>query len=419
MAATVWNSGDAATALNASAEFTAADGWETLYFDFSMFNADVVYNRFKLVFDQGGTGASTWHWDNVRVSQPPPGTAPPYGNTAVYVRGGFNGWGTDNAMTYRGAGVYALDVALEPAADGSHPFKVASEDWAAVNLGAGAADDAAVVVDAMRELAGGGDNLALAVAESGNYRFHLDASDAAAPTLIVIDLDAAPYGYGAAQSTIHARGTFNGWSTDNPLHYVGGGTYQGVVAIEETGGAQFKVASEDWDTVNLGAADAGAATVTPGAPFAGLAQGGDNLTLAAESAGEYLLTLDAGADADAPVLHVTPLRPFGATPVFLRGAMNGWGTDDALVFKGAARHAAVVELAAGAYEFKVASEDWATVNMGAAEGEANAVALGTAFTGLTQGGGNLTIEITEEGSYRFLLDGGRNIPPALTVRLAD
>ena len=419
VAATVWNSGDAATALNASAMFTAADGWETLYFDFSMFNADVVYNRFKLVFDQGGTGASTWHWDNVRVSQPPPGTAPPYGNTTVYVRGGFNGWGTDNAMTYRGAGVYALDVALEPAAEGSHSFKVASEDWAAVNLGAGAADDAAVVVDAMRELAGGGDNLALAVAESGNYRFHLDASDAAAPTLIVIDLDAAPYGYGAAQSTIHARGAFNGWSTDNPLHYVGGGTYQGVVAIEETGGAQFKVASEDWDTVNLGAADADAATVTPGAPFAGLAQGGDNLTLAGESAGEYLLTLDAGADADAPVLHVTPLRPFGATPVFLRGAMNGWGTDDALVFKGAARHAAVVELAAGAYEFKVASEDWATVNMGAAEGEANAVALGTAFTGLTQGGGNLTIEIAEEGRYRFLLDGGRNIPPALTVRLAD
>ena len=242
VSATVWNSDDAATAMTATAEFTAADGWETLHFDFSMFNPDVVYNRFKFVFDAAGV----WRWDNVRVSKAPPGTAPPYGNTTVFVRGGFNGWGTDNAMTYRGNGVYALDIAVAPAADGPHQFKVASEDWATVNLGAANADDANVVVDAMREIVGDGDNLLLAVDEEGNYRFHLDANDSEAPTLIVVDLDAAPYGYGTEQSTIHARGGFNGWSTDNPLHYVGGGTYQGVVAIEEAGEVQFKVASEDW-----------------------------------------------------------------------------------------------------------------------------------------------------------------------------
>ena len=419
VSATVWNSDDAATAMTATAEFTAADGWETLHFDFSMFNPDVVYNRFKFVFDAAGV----WRWDNVRVSKAPPGTAPPYGNTTVFVRGGFNGWGTDNAMTYRGNGVYALDIAVAPAADGAHQFKVASEDWATVNLGAANADDANVVVDAMREIVGDGDNLLLAVDEEGNYRFHLDANDSEAPTLIVVDLDAAPYGYGTEQSTIHARGGFNGWSTDNPLHYVGGGTYQGVVAIEEAGEVQFKVASEDWGTVNLGAADAGAATVTPGTPFAGFALGGDNLTLAVESAGEYLftVTVDANVTAgtDAPTLHVTPLRPFGATTVFLRGGMNGWGTDDPLVFKGAARHARTVELAVGAHEFKVASEDWATVNMGAAEGESNVVVVGTAYSTLAPDGGNLTIDIAEEGAYLFEVDGTQAIPPTLTVRPAN
>ena len=420
VAATVWNADDPATALAATAEFTAAEGWETLYFDFSMFNADVVYNRFKLVFDHGASGqSSVWRWDNVRVSAAPAGTAPPYGNTTVFARGGFNGWGTDNAMAYEGSGVYEVDIALEPAAEGAHQFKVASEDWATVNLGTSNPDNAAVVVDAIRDLAPGGDNLMLTVAEAGTFHFHLDANDTAAPTLIVSDLTAAPYGHGTEQSDIHVRGTFNGWSTDNRLHYLGGGKYEAVVAIEETAGVLFKVASEDWATVNIGAADAGAAAVTPGTPFTGLAAGGDNLALNVEEPGEYLFTVDASASADAPTLHVTPFLPFGRTPVFVRGAMNGWGTDDALVFKGAAHHTAIVQLAAGSYEFKVASEDWATVNMGAAEGESNVVSVGAAFTGLTQGGGNLAIEIAEEGTYRFELDGRQTIPPTLTVRLAD
>ena len=418
--ATVWNADDATTALAATAEFTAADGWETLYFDFSMFNADTVYNRFKLVFDHGATGqGSVWRWDNVRVSKPPPGTAPPYGNTTVFVRGGFNGWGTEGAMVYEGNGVYALSLALEPGADGPHPFKVASEDWATVNLGTGSPENAAVVVDAIRDLAPGGDNLMLTVAEAATFRFHLDASDTAAPTLIVSDLSAAPFGHGTEQSDIHARGTFNGWSTDNPLRYVGGGKYEGAVAIEDAAGVSFKVASEDWDTVNLGAADAGAAAVTPGMPFTGLAAGGDNLTLDIGEAGIYLFTVDASQGTDAPTLHVAPFMPFGATPVFLRGGMNEWGTADALVFKGAAHHTAIVQLAAGAYEFKVASEDWATVNMGAAEGESNVVTVGEAFTGLVQGGGNLTIDIAEEGTYRIDLDGRQTIPPTLMVRAAD
>ena len=141
------------------------------------------------------------------------------------------------------------------------------------------------------------------------------------------------------------------------------------------------------------------------------------------SAGEYLftVTVDANVTAgtDAPTLHVTPLRPFGATAVFLRGGMNGWGTDDPLVFKGAARHARTVELAVGAHEFKVASEDWATVNMGAAEGESNVVVVGTAYSTLAPDGGNLTIDIAEEGAYLFEVDGTQAIPPTLTVRPAN
>lgn len=46
----------------------------------------------------------------------------------IYVRGGFNGWGTDHKLVHLGAGVYQVDVELPP---GYHPFKVGRADWSA------------------------------------------------------------------------------------------------------------------------------------------------------------------------------------------------------------------------------------------------------------------------------------------------
>ena len=46
----------------------------------------------------------------------------------IYVRGGFNGWGTDHKLAHLGAGIYQVEVELPP---GYHPFKVGRADWSA------------------------------------------------------------------------------------------------------------------------------------------------------------------------------------------------------------------------------------------------------------------------------------------------
>ena len=412
VALTVADSGGSAT-LTATAEHGGSGAWETLYFDLSALDDSARYDTLMLVFDQGVAGdGRTWHWDDVRLSAAPPGTAPPFGNATVYARGLAGDWGTTNPMTFIGNGVYQLDIALAPHADGSHPFKIASEDWATVNFGAPNADDTSVTLNDEIVLASPGENFAFAVEADGNFRFRLDASDTAAPVLKVIDLATAPFG----ETVIFARGAFNEWGTGNPLHYVGAGVYQGVVTVDEAGEPAFKVASEDWSTVNLGAADASAATVAIGVGYSGFLGGSnDNLTLAATEANAYLFTLDA-AMSDAPTLWAAPFRPFGNTEVFVRGGMNGWGTTHPLVFKGAAGYAVMVELDAQSYEFKVASEDWATVNLGAEDETMRDVVVGTPFTGLVENGQtNLLLEVDAAGVYRFRLDGSRRVPPIITV----
>ena len=43
----------------------------------------------------------------------------------LFIRGAFNGWGLDNAMVYKGKGVYEADILISP---GNHAFKVDSKD---------------------------------------------------------------------------------------------------------------------------------------------------------------------------------------------------------------------------------------------------------------------------------------------------
>ncbi|MYA17054.1 MAG: hypothetical protein F4Z28_09940 [Gammaproteobacteria bacterium] len=409
VALSVGSGDDAASVLAATAEYSGSGDWETLYFDFSGFAAGTVYDWLKIVFDQGVAGdGGDWYWDNVRVSGPPPGEAPPYGSTTVYVRGSMNGWGTDNELAYIGRGVYQADLSLDAQSD-DYLFKIASEDWATVNFGAMSGDDTAVTLDAERTLAGTDHNLTITVSTTANYRFRLDASDPTAPILKVTDLDAAPYGYGTTQSSIYIRGVFNEWGTASEAHYAGGDVYEAVIAIE-AGSYEFKVASEDWATVNVGAGASN--TVTIGTAFGDLADGGGNLAISIAAADEYLFTIDASGDT--PTLWVVPFKPF-RTEVFVRGGMNGWGTDNMVVFKGTARYATHIALEAGDYEFKVASEDWSAVNLGAGEGASTRVTPGEAYASLAQGGGNLMITIDIAGTYRFQVDGARNVPPALLI----
>ncbi|MET0355543.1 MAG: alpha-1,6-glucosidase domain-containing protein, partial [Cellvibrio sp.] len=98
----------------------------------------------------------------------------PYGDTAIYVRGGVSsaGWGTTSAinrMKYEGNGIYSvvLDV---PA--GTNEFKIAEAGWGTPNLGSG---QAVAVGTPVTLTQGDNANLTITLATAGAYRFELNA----------------------------------------------------------------------------------------------------------------------------------------------------------------------------------------------------------------------------------------------------
>lgn len=104
----------------------------------------------------------------------------------LYIRGAFNGWGTDNALAHKGKGVYEAEILVSP---GNHAFKVGSRDWS---------DEWVLDADKSVTVAPGtpyrlatqaGPEDYLLVRRTGTYRFTLDASDPAAPRLRVVRLE--------------------------------------------------------------------------------------------------------------------------------------------------------------------------------------------------------------------------------------
>lgn len=97
---------------------------------------------------------------------------------ALYVRGGFNGWGADDRFKDIGAGILEARIAIRP---GYHGFKIGSADWstewvADLDTAAQPGADYALLTRA-------GPEIHLFVREAGTYLFRLDARDAARPVL--------------------------------------------------------------------------------------------------------------------------------------------------------------------------------------------------------------------------------------------
>lgn len=318
----------------------------------------------------------------------------PYGDTAVYVRGAMNGWSTDNQLIYSGSGIYESYIQI---AAGDYEFKIASEDWSTVDLSSADSDNVAITLGADKLLGPGFGipNLTISIAASGEYKFSLNALDPVNPTLTVSN--AQTYSV-----PVFVRGAMNGWSIDDELTYVGRSVYQCTISGLDAIQYEFKVASEDWSTVDLSTADSGNVVVNAGeAKQLGPGGGMPNMTFTPSAAGDYLFTL-AAADPLNPVLTVVNANPWAATPVFVRGSLNGWGTADQLAFTGAATYSKDIALTAGSYEFKVASEDWATINLGADD---TATVNLDVSTRLLQGSQtNFTITIPADGTYNFHVD---------------
>ena len=96
----------------------------------------------------------------------------PFGETALYVRGGMNTWTTDDPLTYGGRGLYEAVIELDA---GIVEHKFADAEWReATNFGT-------PFSAAGLKRGGGSGNLALEVDQGGRYRFQLFSLPGAGP----------------------------------------------------------------------------------------------------------------------------------------------------------------------------------------------------------------------------------------------
>jgi len=217
--------------------------------------------------------------------------------------------------------------------------------------------------------------------------------------------DIAPYGL----TKVFVRGGMNGWGEVDAFSYVGDGVYSARVTVS-AGTHEFKVASADWSTVDFGA-KSGEQDLQFGVAQS-LNRSGANLK-ATFNAGSYVFTLDARVPT-APVLTVSEYVPYGSTKVYLRGSLNGWSEANQFAYVGSNSYEVTLALAAGDYEFKVASADWSTVDFGAAAGEGVDVTLAVNKT-LGRSGANLKIILAQAGNYKFRVDATEALAPVLNV----
>ncbi len=101
-----------------------------------------------------------------------------------------------------------------------------------------------------------------------------------------------------------------------------------------------------------------------------------------------------------------PLKLDGVA-LYLRGSMNEWGLRDRLHAVAPGVYTATVKLDKGDYQFKVASEDWKTVDLGSTDSKP--LAAGAAAT-LYRSGENLNLSVASPSQYTFKVDASAGQP---------
>ena len=329
----------------------------------------------------------------------------PFGDTAVYLRGEMNGWGEADAMSYKGDGVY--EVAIGLTGETTYAFKIASADWSSVDYGNNA--DPEVTEALEKDVFSGQGNMTFTPSVDASYVFSFNARDADAATLTIVNEE--PY----VGNPIFLRGGMNGWGLDNEFSYDGGRLYSVAVDLgaEEY---QFKVANEGWAAPNLGAfsEDDADDLVVLGQDLP-LIENGSNIVIDVAEAGKYVFIFDS-TNVDEPKIRVFNEQFFGANTVFIRGSLNGWGETDPLVYQGAGVYTVNINLDGADVNFKVATSDWATYNLGAVAEDTAAVTLGEPKVMFQDGNSaNLTIAAPAAGLYQFKVQGPDAKSPKVTV----
>ncbi len=336
----------------------------------------------------------------------------------AFLRGGFNDWAdppTPETAFVKVGTSRVQEVTVAMPAD-TIQYKVASADWATINCGGeqDVTDPVDVMVDTPATLQCNPNpaNLSTSFAAADDYKFALDITDPSAPVLTAKLQIGDEFG----TTTAFVRGGFNDWGADDALAAVSPSVLETTVSIA-AGDYEFKVAEADWTTINCGGPEE---TLMPVAltEATTLSCGNNpgNLQLSITDAGDYKFTLDITSTSN-PILTVEPQvgAAFDTTQSFIRGGFNDWGTGSPLADPGDGTLQVVVPITAETYEFKVAAEDWATVNCGSVNGTPPVVPGTAAVLSCGANPGNLSIAVGADGDYTFSLDPTNPGNPVLTV----
>ncbi len=140
----------------------------------------------------------------------------------------------------------------------------------------------------------------------------------------------------------------------------------------------------------------------------------ETFSIPALTAAVFVLPQD-GEQGEGLITETTPVDvpPYGSTDVYLRGSMNDWSTNDPMTYQGDGVYAFDGYLTPGVYEFKLASSDWSSVNLGYGSftsGEGS-------ITLEDAGNGNIKVTISAQGVYQFRLNASDQ--SSLVVSVAD
>lgn len=206
-------------------------------------------------------------------------TVPPFGDTAVYLKGFLDEWGNTNQMTFSSNFMYEFTTEVSSDKLGTTNVKIADASWGPLNYGSCNAGDK-LVVGTPLTLCKGGDtgNIGLDLAKAGSYKFVFTAMNKDKPTLsvsftepvqsckVLDTVTGNPLGY-----NLFVKGELSGWSAQ-PQYQLSYKGMDGDLAIYQaafnyTGSTEFKVANEDWSKEYL-LNGGGALKAETGYPFA-------------------------------------------------------------------------------------------------------------------------------------------------------
>lgn len=101
-------------------------------------------------------------------------------------------------------------------------------------------------------------------------------------------------------------------------------------------------------------------------------------------------------------------------PIFVRGTMNDWGTSAKMTSIGRDRFAATLQIPAGPQSFKIASEDWTTLVLGAS-GQTSLAKI----EALDAEGPDIKVVFPAGGKYRFVMDAPDSARATLTITAVE